>query len=163
MIRPIVMFPSSVLTTPCKPVEHFDEHLHTLIQDLQDTLAATENGCGLAAPQIGVSLQVAIVDTRDCEDEIAGQAYVLINPQVMPVGDKVEIDEEGCLSMPGVFLDVVRPAKIVCKFVGEDKRVHGITAAGLTGRAIQHEVDHLAGVMFIERATSGRSLKQKAD
>jgi peptide deformylase len=153
MIRPIVIFPNKVLSTPCQPVEHFDQSLENLIGDLWDTLRASKDGCGLAAPQIGVPLQVAIVDTRDFDDEVVGQSYVLINPEVMPVGYKVESDEEGCLSMPGVFLDVVRPAKIACRFVGEDKRVHGIIAEGLTARAIQHEVDHLSGVMFTKRAT----------
>ena len=141
-IRPIRLFGDPVLRTPADPVTSFDAELRKLVKDLTDTMMDAP-GVGLAAPQIGVGLRVFSYYV----DDVLGH---LINPS-LHLSDEVEIDDEGCLSFPGLAYPTSRSLGVVA--TGFD--MHGepvtIEGAGQLARCVQHETDHLDGVLFIDR------------
>jgi peptide deformylase len=113
-------------------------------------------GIGLAAPQIGVHQQLLVIDL-ELEDP-ASPPLVLINPEITAVGGSICTYEEGCLSIPGVYLDVVRPSVVEVSFRDAMGRPKRMKADGLMARCIQHELDHLNGVLFVDRVTDGEKL-----
>jgi peptide deformylase len=132
-----------VLRTPADPVVNFDKELRRLVEDLTDTMRQ-QNGTGLAAPQIGVGLRVFSFDV----DETPGH---LINPTLSFPDEEEQDGPEGCLSMPGVYADTKRRLNVVARgfnAYGDEIQVVG---AGLLARCVQHETDHLDGVLFIDR------------
>ena len=141
--RPIRLLGDPVLRTPAAVVTTFDKELRNLVKDLQDTMLDAP-GVGLAAPQIGVSLRVFTYDVGD-------QLGHLVNPVLHFPHDEEQDGEEGCLSVPGLTFDCVRKQHVVA----HGQNVHGdpVTVEGrdLLARCVQHEVDHLDGVMFIDR------------
>ena len=141
-IQPIRLFGDPVLRTPAAPVTDFDKELRRLVQDLTDTMLDAP-GAGLAAPQIGVGLRVFTWN-------VDGEAGHLVNPS-LDLSDDIQDGEEGCLSLPGLVFDCRRALSVVAK--GFD--MHGepvvIEGSELLARAIQHETDHLDGVLFIDR------------
>jgi peptide deformylase len=141
-IRPIRLFGDPVLRTPADPVTSFDAELRKLVKDLTDTMMDAP-GVGLAAPQIGVGLRVFTY----CVDDVVGH---LINPELR-LSEELEVDDEGCLSFPGLAYPTSRSHGVVA--TGFD--VHGepviIEGSGLLARCVQHETDHLDGVLFIDR------------
>ena len=141
--RPIRLLGDPVLRTPAATVTTFDKELRNLVKDLQDTMLDAP-GVGLAAPQIGVSLRVFTYDVGD-------QLGHLVNPVLHFPHDEEQDGEEGCLSVPGLTFDCVRKQHVVA----HGQNVHGdpVTVEGrdLLARCVQHEVDHLDGVMFIDR------------
>ena len=142
-VRPIRLFGDPVLRTPASEVVDFDRELRTLVDDLTATMLDAP-GAGLAAPQIGVGLRVFtwFVD---------GEVGHLVNPDVVPVGEETEEDAEGCLSIPGYRFDCRRHLYVAATgwtMHGEPIRVEG---SHKLARAIQHETDHLDGVLFIDR------------
>lgn len=147
-IREIRLLGDPVLRTEAEEVEVFDEELQALVDDLFETMAAAE-GAGLAAPQVGISRRVLVVDVRR---EVGSRGRLaLINPSLVEVGDEVDRGPEGCLSIPGVSEVVARPARVVVEGrnpTGETIRVEG---EDLFARALLHEMDHLDGVLFIDR------------
>jgi peptide deformylase len=147
-IREIRLLGDPVLRTEAEEVEVFDEELRTLVDDMFETMAAAE-GAGLAAPQVGISRRVLVVDVRR---EVGPRGRLaLINPSLVEVGDEVDRGPEGCLSIPGVSEVVARPARVVVEGrnpAGETIRVEG---EDLFARALLHEMDHLDGVLFIDR------------
>ena len=151
-IREILLFPDPVLRRVARPVESFDEPLHSLVQDLAETMYHAP-GVGLAAPQVGVELRVAVVDVAPRTPE--SRLHVLVNPRVVACEGR-QSEEEGCLSIPGLSEKVDRPARV---------RVEAHTAAGerfelegegLLARALCHEIDHLDGILFVDRLTGLR-------
>ena len=151
--RPITRWGDPVLHTQCRPVVAFDESLHQLVADMWATMAAAE-GVGLAAPQIGVDLAVFVFD---CPDE-AGVHHlgVLCNPVLtLPQGADRTLAEsdEGCLSLPGAFADLARPEKATCRARDQNGDPVEITASGFVARCLQHETDHLNGMVFGDRLT----------
>ena len=142
-LRTLHLLGSPVLREEAKPVKQVTDRIRTLIQDLFDTMHAAK-GIGLAANQVGVAERVAVVEA---DDKIP---LVLINPVIVEKSGN-EKDEEGCLSIPDLFGDVERATKVVV----ETERVEGgriqVTAEGLKARAIQHEIDHLDGILFLDR------------
>ncbi|MBN8207424.1 peptide deformylase [Bacillus sp. NTK071] len=142
-IRKIVLHPNEVLEVECKPVDTFDKALHELLDDMFETMYDAE-GVGLAAPQIGIDQQIAVVDTREEE------ALELINPEVIKSSGK-EVDLEGCLSFPGLFGEVERPYRITIKAQNRFGKEFKLKAEGFFARAIQHEIDHLHGILFTEK------------
>lgn len=141
-IQPIRLFGDPVLTTPALEVTVFDKELRNLVRDLTDTMQAAP-GAGLAAPQIGVSLRVFTYDV----DGVVGH---LINPQ-LDLSDETQDGPEGCLSLPELTYDCIRALSVVAKgmnMYGEPVTIHG---SDLLARAIQHETDHLDGIVFIDR------------
>ncbi|HEX6445497.1 MAG TPA: peptide deformylase [Streptosporangiales bacterium] len=141
-IQPIRLFGDPVLRTPAEPVRDFDKELRKLVADLRDTMLDA-NGAGLAAPQIGVGLRVFTYNVDDVIDH-------LINPQ-LELSDEQQEGDEGCLSFPGLVYDVKRSMHVVARglnMYGEPVEIRG---SELLARAIQHETDHLDGVLFIDR------------
>ncbi|HPZ15289.1 MAG TPA: peptide deformylase [Sphaerochaeta sp.] len=133
-----------ILRERCKPVKTFDSALSMLV-DAMFTTMAEANGVGLAAPQVGVDSRLFVVDIPDFGKR------VFINPQIIETSVEVSCAEEGCLSVPGLWHDVERPSSIVVQAQDERGKVFTLKADGLLARAIQHENDHLNGVLFIDR------------
>jgi peptide deformylase len=142
-VTPIRLFGDPVLRTPAAPVVDFDVELRQLVGDLTGTMLEA-GGAGLAAPQVGVGLRVFTW----CVDGAVGH---LVNPDVVPVGEETEEGPEGCLSIPGFRFDCRRHLHVVAtgwNMHGDPVRVEG---SELLARAIQHETDHLDGVLFVDR------------
>jgi peptide deformylase len=147
MHRPIVRHGAHVLHQPAAAVTTVGTDLDGLIDDMIATMYAAP-GIGLAAPQVGVSLRVFVVDLslgRRPED-----LRVLVNPEVVERGG-FQLEEEGCLSVPGFTATVVRPTRILLRAVDRNGEPHTVEGTGLLARALQHELDHLDGVLFIDR------------
>ena len=140
-----------VLRKPTKPVTQVTDELRKLIADMFETMYAAE-GIGLAAPQVGRSERVAVVD-------VEGSKYTLINPGVLSTGGGKEKAEEGCLSIPDIYGDVVRPATVTIRATDGTGTEYEATASELLGRCLQHEIDHLDGKLFIDYLSP---LKRKA-
>ncbi len=141
-IRPIRLFGDPVLRTPADPVTSFDDELRKLVKDLTDTMMDAP-GVGLAAPQIGVGLRVFTYYV----DDVVGH---LINP-TLALSDETEIDDEGCLSFPGLAYPTSRSAGVVATGFDAHGEPVTIEGAGTLARCVQHETDHLDGVLFIDR------------
>jgi peptide deformylase len=147
MIRPILRYGDGPLHTPAAPVERFDDEFHALLRDMAETMYAAP-GIGLAAPQIGVPLRVFVIDLRVAKEP--GELIELANPTVVAC-DGIQLEEEGCLSLPGFNATVPRPARAVIRGQDRDGEPVTIEGTGLLARALQHEMDHLDGSLFIER------------
>ncbi|NJL00686.1 MAG: peptide deformylase [Spirulinaceae cyanobacterium RM2_2_10] len=147
-----------VLRTPAKRIAKVDVGLRKLVQEMLQTMYSAD-GIGLAAPQVGVHKQLLVVD---CEpDEPTTPPLVLINPQLKAFSREVCDAQEGCLSIPGVYLDVTRPQAIDVAFKDENGRPQRLNANGLLARVIQHEMDHLTGVLFVDRVQNGLVLAEE--
>ena len=147
MIRPILRYGEPPLHAPAAPVTSFGSDLHTLIDDMIATMYAAP-GVGLAAPQVGVGLRVFVADVsvgRHPSDLI-----VMVNPEFVE-RDGVQLEEEGCLSVPGFNATVVRPVRAVLKGFDRDGNEQIIEGRELLARAFQHEMDHLEGTVFVDR------------
>lgn len=142
----IVKHPNEVLETPCERVINFDKKLVKLLKDMHETMLIAD-GVGLAAPQVGVSLQVAVVDIDDDNGKIE-----LINPVILEQRGE-QVGPEGCLSFPGLFGDVTRAEYIKVRAQNRRGKVFLLEANGFLARAIQHEIDHLHGVLFTSKVT----------
>lgn len=136
---------ASVLTRPAKPVKRIDRELLKLAQDMLESMYHY-HGVGLAAPQVGVSKRMIIVD---CGDEYQEEPYILINPEVVSAEGK-QFGPEGCLSLPEFFTEVERPDKVVVEAMNLEGKTIRINGQGLLARALLHEIDHLNGVLFTE-------------
>jgi peptide deformylase len=141
-LQPIRLFGDPVLRTPAAPVETFDKELRKLVADLTDTMLDAP-GVGLAAPQIGVSLRVF---TYWVDDEVGH----LINPS-LDLSDEEQDGEEGCLSLPGLNYDTKRALRVVAKGMNMHGEPVTIEGSDLLARCVQHETDHLDGILFIDR------------
>lgn len=140
-----------VLKKICSPVAKVDRKIKQLIDDMSQTMYEA-NGVGLAAPQVGISLRIVVID--------AGEGLIeLINPVIIEKEGSAK-DTEGCLSIPGVFGEVERYSKVTVEAVNRNGKKIKVTGTGLLARAIQHELDHLEGILFIERANT--LFKEKA-
>jgi peptide deformylase len=147
MIRPILRYGEPVLHRRADDVATFDDALHSLIDDLIATMRSAA-GVGLAAPQVGVSQRVFVVDPSLGKDPRA--VVVLVNP-AFERREGLQLEEEGCLSVPGFLATVPRPAAVRVRGLDRDGRPSLVEAAGLLARALQHEMDHLDGILFIDR------------
>ncbi len=147
MIRPILRLGENPLQTVAAPVEAVTPEIDTLVEDMLETMYAAP-GIGLAAPQIGVSLRIFVIDLS--MGRSAGREFTLINPEWVE-REGMQLEEEGCLSLPGFTATVPRPARAVVR--GWDRRGETCTIEGteLLARALQHEMDHLDGMLFVDR------------
>lgn len=146
-----------VLRQPAKRVKSVDAEIRQLVREMLQTMYSAE-GIGLAAPQVGVHKQVIVVD---CEpDNPATPPLVLINPTIKISGELC-ILQEGCLSIPGVYLEVKRPEVIEVSYRDEYGRPQTLKATELLSRAIQHEMDHLNGVLFVDRVENKLALNEE--
>lgn len=133
----------AVLKEQAAPIERIDKSIRTLLDDMAETMYKA-NGVGLAAPQVGKSVQVVTIDV--------GEGLIeLVNPQIVRK-EGTEVGQEGCLSVPGIYGEVERAAKVTVEFLNRRGKRHRITATGLLARCLQHEIDHLHGRLFIDIA-----------
>jgi len=140
---------SPILRQKSAPVKQLDDAVRRLVDDLFETMRAAK-GVGLAANQIGVARRVAVVDIGDDDPP----PLVLINPVIVERGDEEETAEEGCLSIPDIFGDVTRPARVVVEALDQEGRRSRVEAHGYKARAIQHEIDHLDGILFLDHLSA---------
>jgi peptide deformylase len=147
MIRPLLRHGAPVLHRPADPVPTLTPEIQSVIDDLIQTMYAAP-GIGLAAPQIGVSLRIYVVDVS--AGRSSGELVVMVNPEFVE-RDGMQVEEEGCLSVPGFNASVVRPARVVVRGLDRQGVERTVEATGLLARAFQHEIDHLDGTLFIDR------------
>lgn len=140
----IIEFPDPRLRVVTKPIEAVDAHIQQVVDDLLETLYAT-NAIGLAATQVALTERIAVIDVSGNKSE----PLVMINPDVTFLGEVVKM-EEGCLSVPGCYETVKRHDRVKLKALGRDGAPYEIEAEGLLAEAIQHELDHLDGKLFID-------------
>jgi len=144
--RPIVLYPDPILLTPTERVQRIDDEIAVLVRDMVETMHAAP-GIGLAANQVGVSKRVCVVDLSVGEKE--SDLHVFINPRIVEVSGS-EVAEEGCLSFPEIHLDIERPFLATVEAQGLDGKTFTIAARGLLARAMQHEIEHLEGRVFLQ-------------
>ena len=148
---PILMPPHPMLRAKTRKVMPADAaQVRALLPAMFATMYAAP-GIGLAAPQVGAGLRFAVVDLMP-EDVRA--PMVLINPEIIRVSEDWTVREEGCLSLPGQFADVSRPARVAVRYQNEDGATHEIEADGLLSACLQHEIDHLDGVLFVDHISA---------
>ena len=162
MILEVVKYGHPVLRQKGAPVESFDASVRQLIADMLETMYAAK-GVGLAAQQVGQPLQLTVIDVAPVTDrpssmEMDGKPVdlhehmplVLVNPEIKPAGDSVS-GPEGCLSFPEIYAEILRPEFVEVKALNDKGKPIAFRAGGLLSRAVQHEVDHLNGILFIDR------------
>lgn len=147
MIRPILRYGEHPLHAPAAPVPSFDGGLHDLLRDMAETMYSVP-GIGLAAPQIGVPLRAFVIDLSI--GKTAGELIELVNP-VLVLCEGMQLEEEGCLSLPGFNATVVRPSRAVAKGFDRFGKERTVEGTGLLARALQHEMDHLDGTLYVDR------------
>jgi len=152
-LRTIVFTPQPVLRRKARPVTSFDADLQTLIDDMVETMRDAP-GVGLAAPQVNVSERLIVVEYGDDEDEtVPKKLYTLVNPEITRTSTETEVGTEGCLSIPGLVGDVERALAVTVKGKNRHGQAMTVRADGWLARIFQHEIDHLNGVLFTDRAT----------
>ena len=147
MIRPILRYGADVLHQPAAPVTEITPDVEQLIDDMIQTMYAAP-GIGLAAPQVGVPLRIFVADLSLGRD--AGDLLTFINPEFVDF-EGTQVEEEGCLSVPGFDATIVRPVRAVVKALARDGKEQIVEGAGLLARCFQHEIDHLDGTVFVDR------------
>ncbi|MCF0223481.1 MAG: peptide deformylase [Fibrobacter sp.] len=160
-ILPICKYGDPVLRKKSTPITEITPELRQLARDMLETMYDAP-GCGLAAPQVGRNIRLVVIDTA-IPDEEEPRPYIMFNPEWEPEPDAKMVDyDEGCLSVPDIFCNVIRHDKVTVRFFdinGEPQELHDCD--GLFGRCIQHEVDHLSGDLFVDKiSTSDRMLNQ---
>ena len=145
--RKIVIEPDPILRKKSEVLEKVDDELRELLNDMLETMYAAP-GIGLAAVQIGVLKRLIVIDIS--KDKEKKNPLFLINPEIISRSKKTTIYEEGCLSLPGHFAEIERPAECQIKFIDYNGKKKELSANGLLATCIQHEVDHLNGVLFID-------------
>ena len=150
MVRDIVIWPDPVLKKPAAPVARVDDEIRKLIDDMAETMYAAD-GVGLAAPQVGVSKRIVVIDTSPRQE---GQKLVhLVNPRIVKTEGET-VYTEGCLSIPGEAEEVERAAKVWVEALDREGKPFEIVGEGLLGIALQHELDHLDGILFVDHLSS---------
>ena len=147
MLRPILRLGESILSDPARRVDLITPDIQTLIDDMIETMYAAP-GIGLAAAQVGSPFRIFVLDLSMGRDPAA--LHVMINPEFVE-RDGMQLEEEGCLSVPGFLATVARPKRVVVKGLNRQGDEHTLEGTGLMARAIQHEVDHLNGCLFVDR------------
>lgn len=147
-----------VLRQPAKRIPKVNEEVRQLAIQMLQTMYALD-GIGLAAPQVGVHKQLIVIDVQPTESDTA--PLVLINPEVQPLPSPLVKFEEGCLSVPQVFMEVVRPDRVLVNYRDVEGKPQKLEADDILARVIQHEMDHLAGVLFVDRVTNKLALGQE--
>ena len=142
--RKVVLVGNETLRAKCRPVEKITPRILQLLDDMAETMRA-KDGCGLAAPQVGVRAGVVVVETEP------GELIEMINPEIIKrVGEQRE--DEGCLSVPGVYGTTVRPAEVTVRALDRHGKPFTVSGTGLKARAFCHEIDHLDGILFVDHA-----------
>jgi len=168
-IRKILIFPDPILREKAKPIQKFDEKLASLVADMIETMHHFK-GVGLAAPQIGEKLRVCVIHippTKEEEKKYPTEPIILINPEIIEKEGEIEWNE-GCLSFPGIYEDIKRSEKIKVNAYDINEKPFTLEAEGLLSVAIQHEIDHLNGILifdymsYLKKKMVKREMKKKA-
>ncbi len=146
-IRPILTAPDPRLKAVSEPVSRVDDEIRRLVDDMIESMYAAD-GIGLAAIQVGVPKRVLVMDLDQKDGKKNPRAY--INPKILWASEEMATFEEGCLSVPEIWEDVARPAKIRAEYLDRDGKRHELEADGLLATCLQHEMDHLEGVLFLD-------------
>ena len=151
-ILPILVAPDPRLKRTAQRVERVDDAIRQLMDDMLETMYAAP-GVGLAAPQVGVTKRVLVVDIGKGE---ARKPLLMANPEIVSASEELATYEEGCLSFPEQFAEVERPAKVRIRYLDHENEIREVEAEGLLGTCIQHEMDHLDGVLFVDHISALR-------
>jgi len=154
-VKTIVIYPDPILKAPCAPVDRIDPDVLQLLEDLVDTMLAGPGSVGVAAPQIGVPLRACVVDVsqnRHGKENNHGR-LLMVNPEIIEASGSA-VMREGCMSVPDYTGDVERATQITLRFTEPDGSLREFCATGFEAVAIQHEMDHLDGLLFLDRITS---------
>lgn len=143
-VLPIRIIPDPILRQKTKKISSIDASVRKLIADMQETLHAEDGRAGLAAPQVGVSLRLTVIGLPDEED------IILINPEIVKMKGE-QVVNEGCLSIPGYYGELCRAKQVTVKAVGPDGKEIRIKGEDFLAQALQHEIDHLDGILYIDR------------
>ena len=147
MLRKILTEPDPILRKKCEPLEKVDTETKKLMDDMLETMYAAP-GIGLAAVQVGILKRLVVIDISKAEEK--KKPIFLINPQIIRQSKKTSVYEEGCLSLPGQFAEIERPAECTLKYIDYNGKEKELKAEGLLATCVQHEVDHLNGILFID-------------
>ena len=147
MLRKILTEPDPILRKKCEPLEKVDAHTKKLMDDMLETMYAAP-GIGLAAIQIGILKRLVVIDIS--KEEEKKQPIFLVNPEIIYRSKETSVYEEGCLSLPGQFAEVERPSECTIKYIDYYGKKKDLKADGLLATCIQHEIDHLNGILFID-------------
>ncbi len=157
-VRPVLSLPHEALSLPAFPVDHIDDTARRLAEDLVDTMRVSPGCVGLAAPQIGVGLRAFVVDVtghrkaRSCHGTV-----VLFDPELVAAAEP-EVAREGCMSVPDLTGDVARATRITVRGTAPDGSIRSIEADAFEARAVLHELDHLDGLVFLDRVDGGHAI-----
>ena len=152
-ILPLVIAPDVRLKTKSSPIDAIDDEIKTLAADLFDTMYY-ERGIGLAAVQVGVLKRMLVADVTWRENEGPGEQWVLINPEIISGSEDERVYKEGCLSFPDQFAEVTRPDAVKVRYQDLDGKTHERDFDGLLATCIQHEIDHLNGIVFVDHISN---------
>lgn len=150
MRRELFKYPNPILHRPAAPVKKVDDEIRRLLDDMAETMYA-EDGVGLAAPQVGVSLRCAVIDIGNADEEAPG-LIKMVNPEIVSREGEIEWDE-GCLSVPDFRMKMKRSSKLTARFLDENGMKKEIQAEGLLAVAVQQEIDHLDGKLILDSAS----------
>ena len=150
-LLPIITAPDPRLKKTADPVERVDDSIRQLMDDMLETMHAAP-GIGLAAPQVGVLKRIIVVDVAGKDQP--PQPYRMVNPEIVWVSDHDGRYEEGCLSLPDHYADVVRPAAVKVRYLDEAGTAQELSAEGILSTCVQHEIDHLDGILFVDHLTA---------
>lgn len=146
-IKPLIILPDPLLRQVSKPVEHFNDRLRKFTDDMLETMYDAP-GIGLAAIQVGEPLRLLVIDLAKEGEPPA--PHIFVNPEIVERSDERSVYEEGCLSIPDYYAEVERPASVRVKYLDRDGKAREMMAEGLMATCLQHEIDHLDGVLFID-------------
>lgn len=141
----IVLYPNDILKSTCKDVENIDDHLLSLVESMKKEMY-DNNGCGLSAPQVGILQRFFIAD---CGDNFGFEVF--INPKLLKKSNDFVLELEGCLSFPGQFISVKRHKTVVIEYTNIKGKRKKLNCKGLLSRCVQHEYDHMYGVLYIDK------------
>lgn len=145
----ILIYPDPILSMKCAPIEEITDDIRVLADRMSRTMIAAP-GLGLAAPQVGKPIRLIIIDISCGEENVERDTVAMINPMILETSGEA-LDEEGCLSIPGIFTDTVRPERLRVEYTTLDGNRHELAAQGTLARCIAHEIDHLNGILFWDR------------
>ena len=147
----IVWAPDPVLKVKCTKVAEIDDDLRQLMDDMLETMYHAP-GVGLAAPQVGIARRVIVVDCARANE--GPRPIRMVNPELLGVSEEEAVQEEGCLSLPGHYADVTRPAEAKVRYLDETGAEHAMDVKGLLATCIQHEIDHIDGILFVDHISA---------
>ncbi len=149
-VLPLIIAPDPFLKTPSEPIEAVNDEIRSLLNDMLDTMYASR-GIGLAAVQIGHHKKLVVVDVNWREDDSSSREPLkFINPEIIHFSEEESTYNEGCLSFPDQYSEVIRPAQIKIKYIDEQGKSQELSATGLLATCIQHEIDHTNGITFVD-------------